>query len=313
VPESASRVAHLKFRHLQLLEVLISEGTVHKAARALHMSQPAASAALREIEESFGTRLFERTRQGVAPTAAVHALAERARAIRNELAHAADDVRSIRDGGARRVAIGAMPRVFLEFMPRFVALARIEWPEMRFALEEGVGGSLVPMLRDGRLDCLISRPSHEIVSGQHAKDIVHTRLYDDGMALVCGVDHPMARMRRPRLEQLAREAWVLPPPDMETRRVFVNTFLQAGMSPPEATIECRSVVSNMTLVERTRLLTIAPASAARTRQKSRMLKVLPVRVDDSLAPISLISRTARKDSQTISRVRSLAERVAREM
>ncbi|HWH40184.1 MAG TPA: LysR substrate-binding domain-containing protein [Usitatibacter sp.] len=313
MPESASRVAHLKFRHLQLLEVLLSEGTVHKAARALHMSQPAASAALREIEESFGARLFERTRQGVAPTAAAHVLAERVRAIRHELAHAADDVRSIRDGGARRVAIGAMPRVFLEFMPRFVALARIEWPEVRLDLEEGVGGSLVSMLQDGRLDCLISRPPHEVVSGQQVKDIVHTRLYDDGMVLVCGVDHPMARMRRPRLEQLARETWVLPPPDMETRRVFVNTFLQAGMSPPDAAIECRSFVCNMTLVERARLLTIAPASAARAWQRSGMLKVLPVRVDDSLAPISLISRSAQKDSQTIARLRGLAERVAREM
>jgi DNA-binding transcriptional LysR family regulator len=59
-------------------------------------------------------------------------------------------------------------------------------------------------------------------------------------------------------------------------------------------------------------LTVAPLSAARERQKLGLLKILPVRVDSSVAPVSFIWRRARRESAAIARLRTLAEQCARE-
>ena len=52
---SVSAVNYLRIRHLKLLEEAVALGSLHKAAAALHVSQPAASAMLQEIEGAFST------------------------------------------------------------------------------------------------------------------------------------------------------------------------------------------------------------------------------------------------------------------
>src|SRR5450631_14779 len=215
MPDRSSRL-----HHLQLLEALIELGTVHKASRALHMSQPAASAMLRDFEEAVGVRLFERSPRGVSPTAAARAFASGARAIEHDLQRAAADATDIARGARQVLAVGAMPRVMLEFMPRLVARLRREWPEARLRLEEGVATQLLPQLEDGGLDCLISHVPHTVLASERAAALMHVRLYDDRAVMACGPKHPLARARRPRLKDLAAADWTLPPEELETRRVF---------------------------------------------------------------------------------------------
>jgi DNA-binding transcriptional LysR family regulator len=310
--ERPSRLNHLRFRHLQLVDALMRHGSVHKAARALHLSQPAASTMLRDLEQTFGSQLFRRSRQGVTPTAEAHVLTERARAIAHELDNAVADVAAVSQGAAVRLAIGAMPRVMLDFMPRLMSRVRREWPRARFCLEEGVPAHLLPRLEDGRLDCLISRLPFGAVASERAGALMLAPLYHDGMCLACGPSHPLARLRRVRLERLAEADWILPPTDTEARRIFVDTFLQAGVTPPLPAIESLSAVANMAIVTHSPLLTVAPLSAARERQKLGLLKILPVRVDSSVAPVSFIWRRARRESAAIARLRTLAEQCARE-
>jgi DNA-binding transcriptional LysR family regulator len=313
VPKRSRRLDYLRFRHLQLVDTLIRLGTVHKAARALNLSQPAASAMLRDLEQALGAKLFERSRQGVTPTPAANALTGRARAIGHELDHAAADVAAAMHGAEAILTMGAMPRVMLGFMPQLMQRARREIPRLRFRLEEGVPAHLLPRLEDGRIDCLVSRLPQTAFASGRANALMHTRLYDDHSCMVCGPDHPFARSRKPELEQLAKADWILPPAETETRRVLVNTFLQAGISPPQPVIESLSVVANMAVVERAPLLTVAPVSAARARQKMGVLKILPVRVDTSVAPVSFIWRRAHDQSETIAQLRTLAERCAKDL
>ena len=67
-------LSHLKFRHLMLVEFLVRHGTLHKAARLLNISQPAATGMLNDLEQLLGISLFTRSRLGVAPTPSAQAL-----------------------------------------------------------------------------------------------------------------------------------------------------------------------------------------------------------------------------------------------
>src|SRR3954447_1763977 len=72
------RVAHrLKMRDLRLLDTVVRWGSMAKASDQLHLSQPAVSKAVAEMEHLLGVRLIERGRMGVEPTLHGRALLKR--------------------------------------------------------------------------------------------------------------------------------------------------------------------------------------------------------------------------------------------
>ena len=62
------RVYELNFRHLRLLDTVVSQGSLSTAAREAGISQPALTQAIAKLESAFGVQLFDRTPLGVAPT-----------------------------------------------------------------------------------------------------------------------------------------------------------------------------------------------------------------------------------------------------
>ena len=83
--ELIDRVAYrLKLRDLRLLDTVVRQGTMAKAAVQLHLSQPAVSKAVAEMEQLLGVRLIDRGRQGIEPTPHGQALLKSAVAIFDE-------------------------------------------------------------------------------------------------------------------------------------------------------------------------------------------------------------------------------------
>ena len=62
------KVYELNFRHLRLLDTVVTQGSLSTAAREAGISQPALTQAIGKLESAFGVQLFDRTPQGVAPT-----------------------------------------------------------------------------------------------------------------------------------------------------------------------------------------------------------------------------------------------------
>src|SRR5438067_968757 len=91
---SASATNQLRIRHLRLVETLVSAGSLHKAATELHLSQPAASAMLQEVEGALGAKLFDRTHKGVTLTARGTTALARLRAVLVELGMIAKELDS---------------------------------------------------------------------------------------------------------------------------------------------------------------------------------------------------------------------------
>jgi DNA-binding transcriptional LysR family regulator len=69
---------------LQLVDHLVTHRTLHKAARLLSISQPAATGMLNDLEQLLGLQLFTRSRQGMTPTPATWALLDKVRTLLNE-------------------------------------------------------------------------------------------------------------------------------------------------------------------------------------------------------------------------------------
>jgi len=299
-----NRLGNLRLRHFQLIDLLVSLGTVRKAAQAMNLTQPAASLMLRDLESVFGATLFERSRKGMVATASGLAMLDRARAIVGESRLAAAQAGHAA-GGEQLLCVGALPRVMLDLMPLAVRQIHRDWPELRLRFIEGVASQLLPALRSGEVDCVVARLTQDVVASMDPEEFHQRKLYPEGMCLVSGAKNPIGSRRRLKPGDLSDEDWVLPPPQTVARQVFTNTFLRAGLVPPMSRIESLSVVSSMSLVQHAPYLTIAPSVVAHDWQRLGLLRVLPVAVDQSLSPIAFLCRQSNRESATVRRLGSI--------
>ena len=105
-----------KLRHLRLLVAIEDAGQLSKAAALLHITQPALSKALSEIERSIGHPLFDRGPRGLVPNTRGAALIRAARNVLGELDRVSVELRDLVDRPGRVLMVGAMPTAGLAFL-----------------------------------------------------------------------------------------------------------------------------------------------------------------------------------------------------
>ena len=91
--------------HLDVLLAVAAEGSMQRAAQRVHLTQPAISKLVRELETMFGATLFDRSKRGVALTECGRALAIRAEYLRNDIERRA--TKSRRSAAARSGRCGS--------------------------------------------------------------------------------------------------------------------------------------------------------------------------------------------------------------
>jgi DNA-binding transcriptional LysR family regulator len=234
-------VRRLRVRHLELLVALADAGTLRAAAIRLHLSQPALSKMLGEIETGFGARLFERSPQGVRANALGDAVVYRARVMLGELSRGKDEVDALRTGATGVLRVGTLS--VTSAVPKAVVHLRRGLPAARVQILEGRVRELIQRLLDGELDCVFGAITPELLTSDLLPQLRPEVLLEDELCVLCGADHPLARRRRLHWADLRTAAWVAPPKDTLVRQAFMTAFLNGGLEPPEPAIEVLSSVS----------------------------------------------------------------------
>ncbi len=175
--------------HLRVFCAVIERGGFTRAAKALHVSQPAISKTVRELEAFVGLPLLERGARGVKPTEAGHALHEHARAI-FELERAAGEEMQAQKGLERgTLRLGASTTIATYWLPPLVAAFAREHPGMTIRLTSANTREITRLLLDHVLDvALVEGPT------EHPK--LQSRVWhDDELVLVAAPSHPLANGR----------------------------------------------------------------------------------------------------------------------
>jgi DNA-binding transcriptional LysR family regulator len=234
-------VRRLRLRHLELLVALAEDGTMRAAAARLHLSQPAISKMLREAEQSLGAPLFERSRQGVRPTAAGAAAVHRARIVLNELAHARDEVDALGKGRSAVLRVGTFSVTAV--VPAALVQLRQRMPGAAVHLHEGRVRELIQRLLEGELDCVFGALTTELVTSDLLRSLQSEVLLPDTLCVLAAGSNPLLRRRRLRWVDLGGANWVAPPRQTLVRQAFMAAFLNDGVDPPEPVIEAMSSVT----------------------------------------------------------------------
>ncbi len=184
---------------IRQLEYLVAVGeTLHfgRAAERAHVSQPGLSAQIAELERILGVRLFERDRRRVLATPAGEEAISRARALLAGVDAMGESLTRHGRPLTGTLRMGVIPTVAPYLLPRVMPEVRARFPELRLLIREDHTDRLVTMLMEGELDVLTLALEADLGEA-------HTlALFEDTFALLVGPDHPLARRKRAKLDDL---------------------------------------------------------------------------------------------------------------
>lgn len=246
----------LRIVHLQILSEINTQGSLLGASRVLHMSQPAISKVVRDLEDYFDQQLFIRTPQGATPTDFTMLLISHAQALHGNLKHLVDDLNTWQSGLSGRVTIGNMLTASASFVPRAVMRLKQLAPHVDVEIKVGTNDSLFPELLAGNLDLMLGI----LPQTPHPQLTQHT-LYQETLSIVVGRQNSFAAsINDQSWMQDESLTWVIPPLNTEVGQHVREFFASINRDLPKQKIESLSIMANLTILLESSAVLVAPSS-----------------------------------------------------
>lgn len=269
----------LKIRHLRVVAALADLGLVSAVADRLHVTQPAVSKQIAEVERTLGVPVVTRRRNRLYLTPVGERLAYHARQVLHQIDRAAFDIEAMRKGLSGAVRIGSVSSLAPILLPDTLALFKQSAPRASVSVVEGHINSLMPELRSGMIDVLIGR----VWQVQPVEGVNQEILMREPVSVVAGRDHPLAGRLSVGWEQAIGWPWILPPAGSVARRAIQSFLADSGLSLPADMIESLSLPLNIELLRRMPILAFLPQRLAVAHARRGDLIVLPLTMDSILS------------------------------
>lgn len=293
-----SLARRLKLQQLAIFEKILSSGSLLAAARELHMTQPALTKVIQELEEHLGQPLFIRTRRGVQPTDFGLMLKNHSRSLMAELRYLADDLNAWTSGVSGQVIIGTLISASAQLLPKAVARMREIAPNVVIEVRVGSNDAMFPQLERGELDVVVGLlPEVEV-----SPALEHVPLYDEVLSVVVGRQHSLATQSPLDLAQLASMDWILPTPESDAMRPVEHFFEALGMKKPRRLVESVSIMTNLGLLVESEMIALMPFTVARQFVRLGLLSILPIGNNRPFGQIGYTMAAARVPSPATQRL-----------
>ena len=184
---------------------VLEEGSLHRAASRLNISQSALSRQMQALEHELGGQLLERSSTGVLPTPGGRALAERMGSFLSKYDAGLLTVRRILRGEAGDLRIGYLASAFHEYLEPALEKLRHVHPEIRVKLLDLFPGEQISALRQGNIDMVFTQNNGNLLG----RDF-HTRKLAVVQSFAClPEEHPLASGKPVKLAELKGETFIV--------------------------------------------------------------------------------------------------------
>ena len=141
-------------KQLRYLVAVADQLHFRRAAEACHVTQPALSEQIAQLEDLLGVRLVERSRRRVMMTPVGEEVVRRARRVLRDLDDLVQTAGRAGQPFSTPLRMGVIPTIAPYLLPRILAQVRAESPELQLLLREEQTGRVVADLREiGRASC----------------------------------------------------------------------------------------------------------------------------------------------------------------
>lgn len=275
--------ARIRFRHLQTFLEVARQKSVSNAADVLHVSQPAVTKTIRELEAILAIKLIEKDGRGIRITTQGQVF----------LKHAGTSVAAVREGidsvnrasGERRpiVRIGALPAISANILPKVAQqlLSRETSPRVRIV--SGENGELHTALRAGDLDLVVGH----LAVPEQMSGLSFEHLHSQRLALVVRPAHPLLADNKLAFARIRDFPVLLPPPDSILRPSADQFLVTHGIAALPTEIETTSVEFGRTFVQDTDAIWIISTDSVARDIAAATLALLPVEVGEMCGSVGL--------------------------
>ena len=296
---SADWTSRLRLRHLQILVSLAETQNISHSAEQLHMTQPALSKWLKDLEADIGLTLFERHARGLRPTAHGRVLREFAVNIGNQLDRARDEMSALRSGGSGRVVVGASGATIAGVVPQAVSALLRAMPNASVEVREAPMDRLFQQLAQREIDVAVGRAALKY----HGPDIRAEVLYEERLHFAVRPEHPLAARKSLNWSHLQAQRWVVWTSDIPARELLESTLAAVGQGIPTSAVQSNSLLATIALVAESDMVAAVSERAIELPARWKMLKRLPLRLDT----FSAITMYWREDTEGFAAVDALLD------
>ena len=239
-------------KHLRIFVEIARRGSFRNAANAMHLSEPATSQAISQLETLLGVKLLDRTTRIVRISEAGLIFLEDAVRLLESMDHSIAALQDFAKSGRGRVTIACLSSAVYRLLPPVLAEMKVAYPEIDVVfLDDNMRGILQKMDKG---ECDIA-----IVSEATEKKLnVSIPLLDDVFRVVCRSDHPLASKHKISGKEISSHELVLLRRGSGLRDL-VETEFEKKSIPINVVHETTQVLTLLGLVEANLGLTILPS------------------------------------------------------
>lgn len=213
---------HLTFRQLSVFEAVARHLNYTRAAEELHLTQPAVSMQIKQMEQSLGLAIFEQLGKRIHLTGAGSEVLAYARAITQQLDELEDVLNRVKglSGGKLRISVATTANYFI---PTLLGTFSRRYPDITVSLDVTNRETLLRQLSENTVDLVVmGQPPAEA-------DVEAQTFMDNPLVVVAPPDHPLAREKKIPLARLQEETFLVREPGSGTRIAMERFFNERGM------------------------------------------------------------------------------------
>ncbi len=214
---------NVTLRQLSVFEAAARLLNYTRAAEELHLSQPAVSMQIRQLEDQAGLQLFEKLGRKLHLTGAGLELFRYSRSILHDLHEAEEVLEALKGLNTGKLNIGVASTVNY-FAPRLLAAFSQRYPGISLSLEADNRENLIHMLNANEKDLvLMGRPPEQI-------DLGSEPFLENPLVVIAPPEHPLANERDIPLQRLSEEPFVMREAGSGTRAAMERFFSEQGIT-----------------------------------------------------------------------------------
>jgi DNA-binding transcriptional LysR family regulator len=229
----------MELRQLRYFIAVAENLSFSKAAQQLHITVPPLSRQIRQLEEEFDVRLFDRDRKHVALSDAGRLLLREAKCLVSQAGRVTDSVRMAKFGSAGLVRIGVGPALGERVGRVLIEHAR-QYPAVEVQCRDILSCAQYQSLLEGGIDVAFLRPCVDFV------ELSSELLFEEPMVVYISKTHPLAKRKCLRVKDLADQTLLLF--DRKSApRLYDKTlelYAAAGVNPIVSSVTVELVPNN---------------------------------------------------------------------
>jgi len=263
----------MELRHLRYFVAAAEAENVSRAALRLHVSQPALSRQIRDLESELGFPLFERSAKSVRLTEAGRAFLAEAQAILSRVEEGIKTAKAVATGRRIELHVGYAPSPTARIVPPTLRAFRARFPNVKVILHDLSTEEMLSRVRDGALQlAFLAQPNRVMLRKLHFAELAR-----DAMCLAVPPDHALARGRSVSLEQAAREPLVVfSQREYPEYHEYLETSFRAINAKLQVAQEHDSAASLIAAIESGSGVAIVPQSfSCSSGQRLRLVPISP--------------------------------------